>query len=389
MKIVDVEIERILPGGQGLAHAEGMTLFIPLSAPGDKVRVELTRIKGRNGFGRIKEIIKPSPHRVEPPCPYFGRCGGCDFQQLKYAEQLAAKAEIIRDCLFRIARIEKVPAIEVTPSPREWQYRARANWQADPEHRWFGYFEQGTHNVCDIEYCAVLTPELEKVFKTVRRAVRDGKLDPTAREIDAVCGEDGISVSPAVADFQTRHVSRMAAGYSYRFDAKSFFQINQDLLEELVRRALPSNVFGHNLAVDLYCGVGLFTLPLARLFKQVIAVESNSGAARFAELNTSTAGLKNVQVHTARVGEWLLAHHPAPTDLVILDPPRTGAESATIQGILQLKPRWISYVSCDPATLARDLKLLMVDGYCIQNVSAIDLFPQTHHVETIAHLSLD
>jgi 23S rRNA (uracil1939-C5)-methyltransferase len=165
---VEVEIERLLPGGVGLAHAEGLTLFVSLAAPGDIVRVRIDRQRGKVAFASVLDVIKPSPVRVEPPCPYFGRCGGCDFQQLNYETQLQAKVEIIRDCFHRIANIADLPEIAIHPSPKQWQYRARANWQYDPQTRQLGYFEAGSHRVCDVEVCAVLVPELQKTLEDLR-----------------------------------------------------------------------------------------------------------------------------------------------------------------------------------------------------------------------------
>src|SRR5437660_567859 len=144
---LEVTIERILPGGLGLAHADGRTLLVALAAPGDRVRVRIERVQGRVAFASIVEIISPSPVSIEPACPYFGRCGGCDFQQLSYEAQLNAKVEIIRDCLRRIARIESPPDIQIHPSPKQWQYRARATWQFDSITSRLGYFERGSNDV--------------------------------------------------------------------------------------------------------------------------------------------------------------------------------------------------------------------------------------------------
>src|ERR1043165_4385036 len=165
---LDVEVERILPGGIGLAHAGGKTVFVSLAAPGDRLRVKIDRAQGDLLFASIEEIITPSPARIEPPCPYFGRCGGCDFQQLTYEAQLAAKAEIIRDCLHRIARLENVPGIVITPSPNNWRYRMRATWQIDQGQGAIGYYERGSRRVCDVADCAVLQPELQKTLEQVR-----------------------------------------------------------------------------------------------------------------------------------------------------------------------------------------------------------------------------
>src|SRR6266480_1046955 len=169
----EVEIERLLPGGVGLAHAEGLTLFVSLAAPGDVLRVKVDRVQGTVGFASIVEILKPSPVRIEPPCPYFGRCGGCDFQQLTYEAQLNAKVEIIQDCLHRIAKIDTPPDIPLDPSPDQWHYRARAMWQVDSNDKILGYFERGSNRVCDVEYCAVLVPELQITLEGVRNELRE------------------------------------------------------------------------------------------------------------------------------------------------------------------------------------------------------------------------
>src|SRR5438128_6434140 len=172
-KILEVEIERILRGGVGLAHAEGLTLFVSLAAPGDVVCVEINRVHGKVAFASIKEIIKPSPVRVEPPCKYFGRCGGCDFQQLNYEAQLKAKVEMVRDCLRRIGGIENPPDFQVTPAPNQWRYRSRAQWQYDSIRKRLGYFEAGSQRVCDVVDCAVLAPELQQTLSGLRAGMRD------------------------------------------------------------------------------------------------------------------------------------------------------------------------------------------------------------------------
>jgi len=198
-----VEIERLLPGGFGLAHAEGLTLFVGLAAPSDILRVKIERKRGSVGFASIVEVVKPSPLRVEPPCPYFGLCGGCDFQQLEYEAQLAAKVEIIRDCLHRIARIEKPPDIVMVPSPTQWQYRSRANWQFDPKARRLGYFARGSHDVCDVEVCAVLSPELQQTLERLREQMREGTLSKKLTDIEAVAGDDDVSLASADARLAT------------------------------------------------------------------------------------------------------------------------------------------------------------------------------------------
>lgn len=383
---LEVEVERILPGGMGLAHAGGKTIFVSLAAPGDRVRVRIDRSQGNILFASIEEILTPSPVRVEPPCPYFGRCGGCDLQQLTYEAQLAAKSEIIRDCLHRIARLENLPDVVVNESPKEWRYRMRATWQIDQEQREIGYYERGSRRVCDVADCAILQPELQETLEKVR-ATEWFEFPPGLKHLDVVAGENGVSLAPEFAEFQIRELSLRVGSEVYNYNAEAFFQVNPSLLEALVDFALRDS--SGVTALDLYCGVGLFTLPLARRFQKVVGVESNPNAIRFARRNLQNAALTNALVVNAGVTEWFRndAAAPGPVDLVLLDPPRAGAESAVIKGILDLRPLQISYVSCDPATLARDLKKLIAGGYAIDQIAAFDLFPQTHHVETVVRLN--
>jgi 23S rRNA (uracil1939-C5)-methyltransferase len=420
---MEVTIERILPGGFGLAHADGKTVMVALAAPGDRLRVRVDREKGTVCFASIVEIIEASPHRFEPPCPYFGRCGGCDFQQMSYQAQLDAKVEIIKDCLHRIGKIENVPAFQITPAPDEWHYRSRAQWQYDAVQKRLGYYESGSREVCDVAECAVLVPELQRELENLRQQIAEDSLPQDARYFRAVVGDDGVSVSSGVRDPTVREggggeIRRTINGQLYALNAESFFQTNEGLLSELIEAAI-GDVSG-DTAIELYSGVGLFTLPLARRFQRVIAVEENRDAARFARQNLAHASLTNAEIETKDVATWLdlecggraqrrrrfgsdrrTGNHPRnerdiqsavaagalQIDFLLLDPPRTGAESRVIDGILQISPKRICYVSCDPATLARDLRKIIAGGYSLDSLRAFDMFPQTHHVETIANLS--
>jgi 23S rRNA (uracil1939-C5)-methyltransferase len=389
--LLDVRIERLLPGGVGLAHAEGQTLLVGLAAPGDLARVRVESTKGRVAFASIAEVLEPSPARVEPPCPYFGRCGGCDFQQLSYEAQLEAKSEIIRDCLRRMARVEPPGEIVVEPSPEVWRYRARARWQHDPVRRHLGYYERGSHRVCDVADCPVAAPPVNERLLRLRSLMVEGRL-PQASEFEAVAGDEGVALDPAVSPGDEGEQVRRIGGETYRFDAGCFFQINHALLEPLIAEGLrgtePAAGEAGGTALDLYSGVGLFTLPLARRFGRVVAVEGNPASADYARRNLSDASLSNARVETSAVGDWLARHADelGAADFVLLDPPRAGAEPEAVRGIIALHPRHISYVSCDPATLARDLRALLDAGYRIDSIRAFDMFPQTHHVETVVHL---
>jgi 23S rRNA (uracil1939-C5)-methyltransferase len=379
-----VTIERILPGGVGLAHAEGKTVFVSLAAKGDRVRINIDREQGNLLFASITEILEPSPERIEPPCPYFGSCGGCDFQQLTYEAQLNAKSEIIRDCLHRIAKVE-MDEVPIVPSPEAWHYRARATWQIDPEQHAIGYYERGSRRVCDVAECAVLIPSLQTTFQQVRNTDA-GEFPADMKHLDAVVGDNGVSLSPAFSSFHTNELTLKLGDENYNFNAGAFFQVNQSLLSQILNFAL--NEIEGESALDLYCGVGLFTLPLSRRFKKVIGVDANPVATRFARRNLQHAGLSNAEIVTASVTDWIRSKTQMADGVgfVLLDPPRAGAENVVINGVLGLNPARICYVSCDPATLARDLKKLLAAGFKVDAISGFDMFPQTHHVETVVHL---
>jgi 23S rRNA (uracil1939-C5)-methyltransferase len=383
---VEVRIERIVPGGAGLGHAGGRTIFVGLAAPGDLLRVRIEQTRGQVAFASITEVIEPSQSRVEPPCPYFGRCGGCDFQQLDYGAQLEAKVSIVRDCLRRIARIEPPQDIPITAPPDAWHYRARAQWQYDPLRRRLGYFERGSHRVCDVVECPVLVRPLQEALARLRQEMMDDSL-PEETEFHAVAGAEGATLAPPPGPNDPGEAGLRIGDFHYRFNAEGFFQINHELLPALIAAALEG-AQGER-AVDLYCGVGLFTLPLAQRFAHVTGVESSPTAIRYAGSNLSDAHLSHVSFECAKVSDWLRTNAPlgAPVDFLLLDPPRAGAEDDAIKSIITLAPKRIAYVSCDPATLARDLKHLTEARYRLDAVAAFDMFPQTHHVETVAHLS--
>ena len=166
-QVFETRVERIVPGGLGLGYAEGHTLLVALAVPGDLVEVEIQSVRGQVCFAHIRRIIEPSPVRVEPPCPFFGdpkRCGGCDFQQLTYEAQLAAKLDIIRDALRRTGGITAPPSLDITPAPHAWGYRSRAEWQHDAQRKLLGYYERGSHRICDVSHCPVVVPELERTL---------------------------------------------------------------------------------------------------------------------------------------------------------------------------------------------------------------------------------
>jgi tRNA/tmRNA/rRNA uracil-C5-methylase (TrmA/RlmC/RlmD family) len=383
---LEIKIERIVPRGLGIGFGKKLTVFVPLAVAGDVVRVSLNQVKGKIAFADIVEVLSPSPARIAPPCPYFGACGGCDFQQMSYQTQLEAKAGIVRDSLHRIGKIDYDKEIEIIGSPRPFEYRSRAQWHIDTVAKRIGYFKRGSHEVIDVGHCPILVPELENTLRELRDTIEWDSFWDEGLAIEAAGGDGGkVSVYGSELIEPTDEISFTAAGEKYFYSARSFFQGNQFLVEKLIETAV-GDAQGEK-ALDLYCGVGLFTLPLARRFREVVGVEGNEEALVFAEKNAAHAGLENISYVREGVDKFVAEGRAGGFGLVLLDPPRAGAGMETIQRLARIKPKNISYVSCDPSILARDLRIFLDAGYEITSLTALDLFPQTHHVETVARLA--
>ncbi len=392
-EIHDVTIEKIVYGGDGLARIGKQAVFIPFSAVGDRLRVRITGTERNFARASIEQVIVESDDRRVPPCDSFGDCGGCQLQHLAYPAQLRAKAAFVRESLERIGGIEWEGEIEVR-SASELGYRSRAEIKVKRDaagHSKIGFFRTGTQNVCDVANCRILLPaanrELQRLHDNPSLIPRD------ATRVYLTVGDDEVLVTPAtgendrIADIDAMGTAgQRIAGRLYSFGVRSFFQGNRLLVEELVRVAMGRS--SGKMAVDLYAGVGLFSLQLARHFEQVHAIEGNRSAAAHGIENARANGVNNVRYEPISVEAWLKyksSDLPSP-DLVLLDPPRAGAGPIVIERLVAMNPTAITYVSCDPATLARDLKMLRQYGYIIESIKALDMFPQTFHVETVVHL---
>ena len=277
--------------------------------------------------------------------------------------------------------------ITVHRSPLEWGYRIRAEWHVDPDQGAIGYLERGSHRVCDLAEDPMVEPALAGEYWALRVEAARGALP--AGSVHAAT--DGRLVSRAVPGGEEPNELEIEVGDDrFRFDASSFFQANRSILPALVDEAigrLDANADGR--VFDLFCGVGLFTLPLARRFWRVTGVETDGRTAAYARRNAEQAGLSNVQIIESSAEAWLSqrASGGGLPHLVLVDPPREGLDAKLIKSIAKLGPAAVVYVSCDPATLARDLKRFVVAGYSVDRVTGFDMFPQTHHVEIVAHLS--
>lgn len=382
---VEVEVVKIVPNGLGLAFAENLTLFIPLTVPGDKVVAEIADLKGRTAFARIKQVVEAGPARTDPTCRYFGECGGCDFQQMTYEGQLRAKAGIIEDSLKRIAGISGIE-VPVVPSPSPFGYRIRTQVHGNPATLKIGFYKRQSHDVIEAETCPILATELDEKVTEIRRGFDWSNAGAEKFNIEAGFSGGAASVYSDEIFETVEEMTFEAFGTKYRFDARSFFQANRFMIEALIEEVVGQESGG--LAVDLFCGIGLFTLPLSERFESVIGVESSKRSFGFAEKNTAAAGRTNIRLHNQRVKQFLLEQRDAieAADLVVIDPPRSGVKDSALKAVMETGPARVNYVSCNPSTFARDVRTLIDGGYELASIKALDLFPQTHHVEAVARL---
>ena len=400
----DITIEKLVYGGDGLAHIGSQAVFVPLAAAGDKLRVRITTVERSYARAVIEELLEPSPARRTPPCAQFGVCGGCQLQHLNYSAQLEAKVAFIRESLRRLGGIEWNDEIAVAAAD-EFHYRSRAELKvARDDQGWqsphaphvktrIGYYRAGTQEVCEVEECMILMPAANRELQ--RLQAEPSMIPNDATRVYLTVGDEEVIVTPATGEngkseavdgLGTAH--QIIGGVNYGFGVRSFFQGNRLLVEELVRTAIGGA--RGQLAVDLYAGVGLFSLQLAKTFDQVCAVEGNRAAANHGIDNARANNLTNVRYEAISVEAWLKyksSELPRP-DFVLLDPPRAGLGRQVIERLAAMTSPRIAYVSCDPATLARDLRALIEYGYRIDSITAVDMFPQTFHVETVVQLRI-
>jgi 23S rRNA (uracil1939-C5)-methyltransferase len=415
MDEVEVTIEKLVAGGDGLGRWEGVPLFVPRSAPGDRLRVAIVERRPDYGRGEIVEVLAPGPGRREPPCPFFVRCGGCDLQHLEDRLQVELKVAAAVETLARIGGLELPVAPEVIAG-EAWGYRLRAQLQVDPAlppagapppagaagtagtggvdaaglGPAVGYFARGSHELVPVDRCPILVPELEDLLPALPRRLAEaagiaGGPGRPPRRLDVAAGDGGaLTVAPVVAGLPHGEVTVTAAGSTYGFDARSFFQAHRGLLGRLVTVAMGPDEWTGATAYDLYCGVGLFTLPLARRYERVVGVEGDRVAVRYARRNARKNGRGNVEIEGMAVESWV-REMPAGADRVLVDPPRSGLHPRVLEAVLEAVPARITYVSCHAATLARDLRKLG-SAYRVEHLALLDLFPQSGHLEAVVQL---
>jgi 23S rRNA (uracil1939-C5)-methyltransferase len=414
---VRTRIESMAFKGYGVSRIDGKVVFIPYSAIGDEVWVEIVEEKKNYATGKLLEILAPSSWRVEPPCPYFGRCGGCQWQHIDYAQQAELKKVILKDILMRLGKLKEVPPITAFPSPDPYDYRTRVQLKMKGEK--LGYYQERSHQLVDIERCPIAHPLVNEIIPLLRK---EHSLLSSTEEIDInVSPEEGKGVLAfrvlkasqgwetsarqllkshpilkGITTLRERQITSLGKpnlsftiplNLTLHTSPGSFFQVNLKQNEKLIQEVLEfSRGQKNERALDLYSGVGNFALPLATVTQEVWGIEENAVAVKDARSNARSNRIGNGEFICGKVEHVLKKWKKEKPDLIILDPPRTGCKEALDQ-VTGLKPKRIVYVSCEPTILARDLRLFSDRGYFLRELALIDMFPQTYHMEVVGLLT--
>ena len=425
-----LSIEKLIYGGDGLAHTEDNTVFVPYVLPGEQVTAAVRTRKKKLLHAKLVEVKQAAAGRIIPKCGHFGVCGGCHYQHIEFAKQVEFKKEILRETLSRLGGVPWTGEIQEHAS-EPYGYRNRAQWAfRDALPRAFGYFLPESAHILPIDSCPVLSPCLARAFGRLQDLARNNSLPPGILEVEAfVDSEDAKlalniaferfpkpakslaeEIKAALPELETLllldqsknrfdltgpgYLTQKAGEFSFRVSHLSFFQVNRFLIEDLLKTVLQDAK--GNYVLDLYSGVGFFTLPLAKAFGRVSSVDANLAATRDLRTNAELAGIEIV-TSTEHVEEFLKKQQEIP-DFVVLDPPRAGLGAETSARLANLGAPEIVYLSCDPSTLARDLAVLTgserkpttevvpTNRYEITKVDLFDLFPQTFHIETLVRL---
>jgi 23S rRNA (uracil1939-C5)-methyltransferase len=404
MTIVSLKLDNMAHGGDAVGRHNGQAVFVPFGIPGETVRVELTESQRRYVHARLIDVLEPSPARTEPPCPYFGLCGGCQWQHIAYEAQLDSKRRIVEELLTRIGRQPTSEVYAPLPAESPWAYRNHVQLKLDREGR-IGLYAVQSHDVVPIDVCLVSHPLIDELWDALD--IEFEGLEGVALRAGIATGEqlvlfEGASSEPPALEvdlpiscvYQT-HMDELTIlagssslheellGQRFQISAPSFFQVNTAQAERLlqtVRAYLAPKP--HERLLDAYCGVGVFAHALAPELAEVVGIESSPWALKDALANART---DNVTIIGDRV-ELALAEMDQTFDAIILDPPRAGCAPETLERLLACHPTRLVYVSCDPATLARDVRQMTAYGWQLERVQPIDMFPQTYHIECVALL---
>ncbi|MEL6603679.1 MAG: 23S rRNA (uracil(1939)-C(5))-methyltransferase RlmD [Cyanobacteria bacterium J06614_10] len=443
---IKLTITDLSNGGEGVGRWQERVVFVPNTVPGDEMRVQLTKVKETHGFGKPAGIVKASPQRVRPACIVADKCGGCQWQQVSYEAQLAAKHQLVVDALTRIGKLDDVEVGPVIAATETLGYRNKATYpvgRSQTQKVKAGYYQKGSHRLVNLNQCPVQDSRLDPILAGIKQDIqnrewkiyderthkghirhlslrigrRTGQILLTIvsrsvklkgiheqaeawmerypniagvlvnlnwKKTNAIFGPETFSIAGEA------YLEEAFAGLTFHIQPTTFFQVNTQQAERLLQQiATELALTGEEVIVDAYCGVGTFTLPLAKQAKYCIGLESFTESVVQAQANAALNQIENVGFRIGDVAALLPGLETTP-DIVLLDPPRKGCEPTVLEALIALHPQRIVYVSCNPATLARDLRVLCESGgYHVNRVQPADFFPQTAHVECAVFLTVD
>ncbi len=383
---ITVRIESLVFGGQGLARLEdGRVALVSYAAPGELVEATIDRDHRDYVEAVTTNVIEPSPDRVEPPCEIFGRCGGCQLQHMAYPAQLAAKRHMVQEQLKRIGGFEEVEVEETVGADDPWEYRNHVRLSTGPTHGDVGFISRRGRGLLTVNNCPIAHPFINNLLPKLQHRAKG--LHQVQIRYNEKTGSFLLKPEIEDLDFPTGQSSYLEelAGHRFVVSDSAFFQVNTPQAEKLVQLVGESLPARGGLLVDAFAGVGTFAVIFAERFRQVVAIEEAKSATRDAKTNTQDQ--RNIKIRTGKVEDVLPELDDDP-DVVLLDPPRAGCAPPVLDAILDYRPRTVVYVSCNPSTLARDLRALVEGGYQLERVTPVDMFPQTGHVESVSRLTL-
>ncbi|HUJ11176.1 MAG TPA: class I SAM-dependent RNA methyltransferase [Verrucomicrobiae bacterium] len=387
---LELDIATVAFGGDGIGRVDNFVVFVPFVIEGERVEVEIVEVKRRYATADLVRVIRPSPLRAEPRCPYYMRCAGCQYQHIDYAHQLELKRSQVRDVFKRIGKIPNPPIEAVVGSPRQYHYRNKivVHGPGKP-----GFWTVRGRSIIAVEQCPISREEINEKLQEVSRQELEN-VHQTIRATSAgqvhCYSESRTAPSETLAPL-AQTIEEVILGRTLRVPLGSFFQVNREVIElalEHTRKIFANS--GCKILVDAYCGVGLFALMLADLAEHVYGIEEDKKAIQAANDNATRLGLERYDFYpgkTERLLFYTLRQCRLDETCLILDPPRSGCGRPVLKTLRDQKPRKIVYVSCAPPMLARDIKELVVSGCRLERVVPFDMFPQTAHCEAVAELT--
>ena len=443
-KTYTIDILRLGSNGEGVGRVENFTVFVDGALPGETVTARITFVKKQYATGRLEKVQKPSEHRVKPPCSVYAECGGCQLQHLSYEGQLAEKRQQVQDAVERIGKLKDIPILPTLGADDPWTYRNKMQLPVGGDKRslHIGCFAEKSHRIIDIDACPIQKGGNNEIIPVVRQWMKDYKIPaydedrgtgivrhimgrtgvhsgeimvcivtavpmvPHMKELVQMLRKDVPGLTSVIQNINSRHtnvilgnktkviygsptISDSIGDLSFRISAQSFFQVNSEQAQKLYDTALSyADLKGNETVVDVYCGTGTITLFLAKRAKFAYGIEIVEPAIRDAVKNAKDNGVKNANFMCGDAAYKLpeLLRSGVKPDVIVIDPPRAGCEEKVLNAIASVKPKRVVYVSCNPATLARDLAYMKTRGYETQKVQPVDMLPQTHHTEAVVLL---